>query len=103
MFTELLPYITVAISVFLNVSALAFFIAKMSAKLDFHDQQIKEVKTSLDKHITNTQLHRDTQAFSVQFSHIEKQMASIQEEMRQTRDALTQRIDELHRSLVDGQ
>jgi len=75
----------------------------MTPRLDFHDERLKELRHKTEAHIANTQLHRDTQAFSVQFDHIEKQMTSIQTEMRQTRESLTQRIDELHKTLIDGQ
>jgi division protein CdvB (Snf7/Vps24/ESCRT-III family) len=101
--SEAIPYIAVGISLIINVATLAAFVAKMNARLDFHDERLKELRYKTDAHISNNQLHKDTQAFAVQFDHIEKQMTNIQTEMRQTRESLTQRIDELHKSLVDGQ
>ena len=100
---EALPYIAIAISLIINVATLAAFVAKMNARLDFHDERLKELRHKTESHIANTELHKDTRAFTVQLGHIEKQMTSLEAEMRQTRESLTQRIDELHRSLIDGQ
>jgi septal ring factor EnvC (AmiA/AmiB activator) len=100
---DVIPYIAIAISLIINVATLAAFVAKMNARLDFHDERLKELRHKTESHIANTQLHKDTQAFSVQLGHIEKQMASIENEMKQTRDTLTQRIDKLHQSLIDGE
>jgi septal ring factor EnvC (AmiA/AmiB activator) len=100
---DALPYLAIAISIVINVATVAASVAKMNARLDFNDERIKELKVNLENHVSNTRMHRDTQAFTVQLEHIEKEMNSIKTEMRQTRESLTQRIDELHKSLIDGQ
>lgn len=98
-----LPYIALGLTVVVNISSLAYFLAKMSTTTQFHAEKLNEVRRRFDDHAANVRLHQDVKTQEIQLDHIDKRLTSLETEMRQMRESVTQRMDELHRTIIEGQ
>jgi hypothetical protein len=100
---QVTPFLPIIFTVLSNVAMLAYFLAKLSIETRVVNEKINDIRTRFEAHANDRRTHQDTKTQEIQLQHIDKRLTSLEGELKGMRESVTQRIDDLHKTIIEGQ